>query len=559
MPLPRSLFVRDDPHDVDFTVTQGSWPRDLAGEVIISAPHPTTLDGPHPFFGDGMVYRLSLTPGMHGAPSNSFAWRQRRIDSPSSRLRVKRPDLFTPTIVGVQSPFGHTNAANTNPLVWGKRLFVTWDAGRPVEIDPHSLGYLGDVGRRDEWLTFEVSPQPILPMVMTTAHPVIDSARDCMWTVNTHWGALHVVCWDGSGPLRSWPISNALIPQSVHTITQTREWLIVGDCAFKVEPQVLAGGERSEPNNLTSPLYLIRKEALLEAPPGEEVSCTTITISPEINHYYATWDDSDGIAVLFEHVQNVDIAMTQQSGDVDVLGRPCDPTLRGMYGLPMSPDLTSFVVFDPQTGAVRHRAEQREPELLWTRQLNAMDWSDEGRQQPTVHHTVHQGWRPEGITAKMLALYEDRVDTSLFPADETAPLLVTSSMPDLTITQTHAFGLDDFPSSPIYAPRTTGSAPGGHDGYVVVPIMNDDAFRIEVFDAGNIAQGPLATLTKPGFTVPFLLHAAWMESALPAPPADRIRFSDELQRSNELLDDLAKVVYEVADELDNSVPMNGQT
>lgn len=555
MPLPRSLFDRSEPADVDLRVVQGAWPDDLAGELILSAPHPQTFGGPHPFFGDGTTYRLSLSAGTHGAPADGFAWRQRRIDSPSARLRVKRPDVFTPTVVGVQSPFGHTNAANTNPLPWNGRLFMTWDAGRPVEIDPESLAFLGEVGRREDWLDFEVSPQPLLPMVMTTAHPVVDPERDVMWSVNTHWGSLHVVRWDGHGPVQSWPITDAVIPQSVHTITQTRDWLVVGDCAFKVEPQVLTGGDRTEPNNYSSPLYLIRKDTLEATPPGTEVPATTAVIAPEINHYYATFDDSDGIAVLFEHVADADIAMTQQPGDTDVLGRPCDPALQGMYGLPMSPDLTSLVVYDPETGEVRHRADQRDPERLWTRQLNAMDWSAPGRERPTVHHTVHQGWRPEGITTKMLALYADRVDTGLFPASETEPLLVTSSMPDLDITHTWAWDLDDFPSSPIYAARTGGSEPGGHDGYVVVPIMNDDGFRVEVFDAADVSAGPLATLATPGFTVPFVLHSAWVPAVGPAPDAERVRFADELDRIDELDDDLAAVAREVARELDEQIPM----
>jgi len=555
VPIPRSLFNRADPEDRDLPLVKGSWPADLYGELVLSAPHPSTFDGPHPFFGDGTTYRLSLQPGSHGAPADRFAWRQRRIDSPSARLRAKRPDVFTPTVVGVQSPFGHTNAANTAPLPWKGRLFTTWDAGRPVEIDPLTLGYLGEVGRRDEWLDFEVSPQPLLPMVMTTAHPVIDPERDVLWSVNTHWGSLHVVRWDGHGSMQRWPIAGAVIPQSVHTIAHTRDWIIVGDCAFKVEPQVLSGGDRTEPNNRVSPLYLIRKETLEATPPGQEVACTTITIAPEINHYYATFDDTDGVQVLFEHVENTDIAMTQQPGDLDALGRPCDPALRGLYGLPMSPDRTSLVVFDPESGAVRHRAEQREPDLLWTRQLNAMDWSDEGRSHPTVHHTVHQGWRPEGVTQKMLALYGDRIDRSLLPSEETSPLVVTSSMPDLAVTHVHELGLDDFPSSPIYAPRRGGSQPGGHDGYVVVPIMNDDGFRVEVFDGADVSTGPLATLASPGFTVPFLLHSSWMSTASPAPDAERLRFADELGRIDELPDDLAAVAVEVARELDEGVPM----
>jgi carotenoid cleavage dioxygenase-like enzyme len=92
-------------------------------------------------------------------------------------------------MMGVQSPYGVVNAANTAPLPWGDRLFTTWDVGRPVEVDPVTLGYLGDVGHRDQWHTFEVGPQPVLPLVMSTAHPVIDPDRDVLWTVNTFWGS----------------------------------------------------------------------------------------------------------------------------------------------------------------------------------------------------------------------------------------------------------------------------------------------------------------------------------------------------------------------------------
>ena len=148
----------------------------------------------------------------------------------------------------------------------------------------------------------ELFPQPVLPMVTSTAHPVIDPERDVLWTVNTELGALHVVRWDGVGPLQRWPITGAVMPQSVHTITQTREWLIVADCAFKVEPQVFFGGDRTEPANHSGPVYLIRKDALEATPSGDAVDCIPFELAPEMNHYYARYDDSDGIQVLFEQI-----------------------------------------------------------------------------------------------------------------------------------------------------------------------------------------------------------------------------------------------------------------
>jgi carotenoid cleavage dioxygenase-like enzyme len=563
VPIPRSLLSRDTPTDHDLRVVQGTWPEGLGGELVISAPHPSTFDGPHPFFGEGMLYRLSLQAGTNGAPADRFAWRQRIIDTPSARLRAARPDVFTATMMGVQSPYGVLNGANTAPLPWGDRLFTTWDVGRPVEVDPVSLRFLGEVGHRDEWQVFEVTPQPVLPLVMSTAHPVIDPDRDVLWTVNTHWGQLHVVRWDGEGELRSWPVADAVIPQSVHTITQTRDWLIVADCAYKVEPQVLSGGERTEPANADGPVYLIRKDQLEATPAGQPVSCHTFRVAPENNHYYAVYDDSDGITVLFEHTENSDLAMTQREGDLDALGRPCDPALRGLYGFPMSPDRTTLISFDPVTGTMAHRAELRQPERLWTRQLNAIDWSTEGRARPTRHHMIYQGWRPEAVTQRMLALYGDRVDRTLWPAEETAPLVLTVDHDDLQPLAEHELAMDDYPSSPIFVPRDpgaggsryAGSDPGGHDGWVVLPIMNDAGFRVEVYDADGVGRGPVATLAAPGVTMPFFLHAAWMPTVAAPTDHPRLRFGDELERLGELPDDLADTARSVADDLDQGAPM----
>ena len=566
MPIPRSLLSRQAPTDHDLTVTRGHWPDELTGELVISAPHPRTFDGPHPFFGEGMVYRLSLQPGRHGAPPGALAWRQAIVDSPSARLRAKRPDLFEATMVGVRSPFGVVNAANTAPLPWGDRLFLTWDAGRPVEVDPVTLRYLGDVGHRSSWVEFSMGAEPVLPMVMSTAHPVIDPEREVLWTVNLHWGTPHIIRWDGaSGTVDRWPVEGAIVPQSVHTISQTRDWLVVADCAFKVEPQVIAGGPRTEPANHSGPVHLIRKADLEATPPGQPVSFQTFEMAPENNHYYANWDDTDGITILFEHTECADIAMVQKVGDTDALGRPCDPALAGLYGFPMAPDRTTLLTFDPASGQIVHRAELRKPDLLWTRQLNAMDWSTEGRTDPTVHHTVHQGFRPEAITQEMLALYGDRVDRTLMPPAETTPKVVTTALPDLEVTAVHELAMDDFPTSPIFVPRDpgsdpgrsrhAGSKPGGHDGFVVVPILNDDGFRVEVFDAADVGRGPVAVASAPGMHVPFLLHASWMTTPVTSSPGPGNAFADELDRLGELPDDLAAVVLEVARELEEGVPI----
>ncbi len=559
MPLPRSILQPVVPEDRDLAVVAGAIPEGLTGECFIAAPHTSTLGPPHAFFGAGMTYVLSLEPGTRGAAPGTFAWRQAWIDSPSARLQQKRPDAFVRSMLGTHSPFGLVNAANTASLPWGDRMFMTWDVGRPVEIDPVSLRYLGEVGRRDEWQVFDLLPGPVLPMITSTAHPIIDPDRDCLWTVNTYFGQLHIVRWDGEGPIQRWPIANAVVPQSVHTITQTRDWLVVGDCAFKVEAAVLTGGDRTEPANADEPIYLIRKADLDAAKSGTEVGCLRYELAPEMNHYYAQYDDRDGVVVMFEHTQNADIAMAAREGDIDAWGRPTDPAFYGLYGFSMTPARTTMHCFDPQRGERLEVAEIYDPERYHTRQLSAFDWSAEGWEHPEAVHSVYHGFRPEAVQQRMLDLYADRVDRAMLPTEEMPCTLATHSWDGLqTISEYRWRDTTDVATSPIFVPRSAGrdgrsrhagERPGGLHGFVVVPVLSDHGMRVEIFDANNVGAGPLCTLASPNHAVPFVLHSAWTPTLGVVTDTDHAAFGDELGQIDQLDDDLANVAREVAREL----------
>ena len=83
----------------------------------------------------------------------------RRIETPISRIRAELPHLFRLKGVQETSPFGFTNFANTNVQDLNGRLFIGYDAGRPVEVDPETLETLTPVGRNAEWL--QTLPGPV--------------------------------------------------------------------------------------------------------------------------------------------------------------------------------------------------------------------------------------------------------------------------------------------------------------------------------------------------------------------------------------------------------------
>jgi carotenoid cleavage dioxygenase-like enzyme len=70
------------------------------------------------------------------------------------------------------SPFGITNLANTNVQVLDDRLFVGYDVGRQLEVDPDTLDYITPVGRTDEWL--QALPGLLEPLIPVAAHPAPD-------------------------------------------------------------------------------------------------------------------------------------------------------------------------------------------------------------------------------------------------------------------------------------------------------------------------------------------------------------------------------------------------
>ncbi|MBG0830150.1 carotenoid oxygenase family protein [Planomonospora sp. ID67723] len=555
MPIPRSILTKGDLPDLELTVVSGRWPDDISGYFLISTSDQRS-NPIHAFFGDGILVRLSLTPDAGGR----FAWRPRVIDSPSVRLRRMRPELFQAGPVGTNSPFGAVNAANTAPLPWGDRLFATWDAGRPIEVDPATLAFVAEVGHRDDWAP--VLDAPVLPSILSTAHPVIDPERGCLWSVTRDplTGVLSVVRYDGSGRrVRRWPVEGALFPQATHTITQTRDWLVLADTAYKVDfDEVLGSGDRKVANNPDGPLVLVRKSRLEETPSGEAVQGEVFRIAPEVNHFYAAYDDSGGVRVLLEHTPGVDIGMYLREDDLDAFGRPVDPALRGMYCHGMSPAVTTVMEFDPVGGRITEVARLRDPERYWQAELSAIDWSFEGQLAPTRHHLLFQGFHPEAVSQRVLRNYGERIDRSLFPGEQTPAVLASLERDSLKPLSEWAWGLDDYPTSPAFVPRApgangrsryAGAAPGGHEGYLVVIVHNDRRFRVELFDASDVSKGPIAVLAPPlGVVAPFMIHAAWMPTALPHDPSvERLRFADDLDdRLTQLDPDLQEVVREVA-------------
>ncbi|MFP8880273.1 MAG: carotenoid oxygenase family protein [Myxococcota bacterium] len=568
MPLPKTLSTSEHT-DLDLKLVEGQWPDGISGEFVVVAPGPKTDEIAYQLFTEGHTIRLSLRAGTDGAASDRFAWRARKIRNPSVRLFEQCRDACAAGPAGYSSPFGMLNMANTAVMPWGDRLLATWDVGRPVELDPVSLEFLAEAGSKRSW--GQSIPVPgILPFIFSTAHPVVDPDRDCLWTVKLSPSADHpghvettVVRWDGvSTEVRTWPVTGAHFSGTMHTITQTRNWLILADSGnFKPDPGEMGGGERTVLIDYESPVFLVRKDDLESTPSGQPVPMKKFMIAPPTAHLYAVYDDADGIRVIFENMDLEDLAIYHKPGDVDVFGERIDPSQIGLYNMAMAPSSFTELEFDVENGKLHGRAKLRE-DWTWSKQLSAMDWSPAGLSAPTVHHQLVHGWRPHNVSRRALEIYKDRVDPDELPSEETPATLFSMNRGDLEVRSRYDYPTTDgMPTSPIFVPRNPGrdrfglegSDPGGHDGWVVVPVLADSGLQIDVFDADAVGKGPVARLAAPaGETVPLLLHSCWMPRAVPAPEVQRLRFGDDFEDSDlALLDDgLKDAVHAVARDLD---------
>ncbi|MFV0318618.1 MAG: carotenoid oxygenase family protein [Microthrixaceae bacterium] len=572
MPVPSSITTA--PHqDLDLTLVSGEWPHDISGEFVVSAPQ-IQPGLPYALFGPGRLCRLSLRPGTHGAAADRFAWRTRVVDSPSARIFEGAPEHFTAGPTGYTSVLGVPNQANTAPLPWGDRLFATWDVGRPVEVDPDSLCFLGEVGHRDTWGAQTLDMGGVLPFFLSSAHPVVDPDRGCMWTVklgiDLASGAqtMHVVHWPGDGTeVKVWPVEGALVYGGSHSLTQSAEFLLLADSGnFRTDMNEMAGGARTVTIDDDAAGYILRKEEILATPVGEPVTPTVTRIAPTAGHFYARWDDADGLSVIFEHMDRMDLGFRMEADDLDANGDPVDPGLIGFYNTAMAPTTCSEVVFDPVSGSCRTEAVLRD-DWTWNLELSAMDWSHEALADPTLHHIAYQGFRPGAVSRRAVELYGDRLDP--LPSGDTPGMLVSLDRGSLDVAARYEYpDTSDHITSPAFVPRDpgvgaryrsrsryAGTDPGGHDGYVVMPVLSDAGMRVEVFDAARVGDGPVATLATPGAQcVPLLLHSAWM----PTPDGavhdhERVCFADELAgRVESLPAELASLVNQVAGELQDS-------
>lgn len=532
-------------------VLAGELPAQLRGHAFISGS--IASPGRPAFSGEGVLYRIDFGAGEVALtrallrPPCFYADQALEDADDVALLRFRDLGLtrLSP-LLGVRTVLG------TSPVALRDRMIVTTDAGRPWEFDPRTLELVTPIGDIDEWRGTIPAPW-VFPLQLTSAHPVADPRTGELFTANygtpgpaPHF--CHLVRFGGPGDLEHFqPVDDSgapvVIHQCVHQIGLTRNHVILQDSAFVVEirqlvadavalvapdlpgKELLAGSLHA--HRPTTVLYLIPRAAM---PPGSGGSVDAPTPVPSIRveldgesvHFFAQYDDDRELTVIVPHTPTLDVSEWIREGERMVDGSRADD----LADLPVPCALTEGTIavhtLDPRTGeSLEYRTISNQQ--TWGLGLGAQSPADPTLPIETLFFNT-SGFFPELLPQRLVKAYAHRVDTSLLPIESgRPPRLLAFDVATATLTD-YACPNGWCILSPVFIPRH--DRPHGREGYVLclahaaagVPrTPGSSGEEVWIFDATDIARGPVCRLGHPELDFAFTVHGAWVPALRPSP------------------------------------------
>lgn len=527
--LTKNLFRGQGERNHRLTVTEGRWPTDVDGSVLVVGPDKRRAEG-HWFGARGLLEKISMAPDRDGR-----IWVEHRlIDTPLQRIRRWLPFLFANVAFAEVSPFGVTNLANTAVISIDDRVFVGYDAGRPVEVDPETLDYLTAVGANDEWL--QCAPGVLEPLCAVAAHPAADVDEHCLWFVNYSQIAppdvaaeTYLARWDLDGPVHRWRVEGMSPFDSIHDIKVTENHLIFSDLPFVIEPGMFKGEPRQQRNQDHTKLWIVAKADVAATEPGGSVTATEVRIPMPTGHLFADHREVDGLLrVALQHIPLSDLMIAMAADSIShTTGRSIDGQYEGLIAQAVQPSVVGRYEIDPATGQVRSSDLAVDQERLWGGVLLTSDVTrPEARARQRQLWFASMGFDPDLIPEEWWALYGEANDGIVAPAElpaEAVPgSLARIDLESMKVAEVWTYTDGSFPSPPTFVPRVGSDDPD--DGYVVVVVHQDGPKEIQIFDASHIEAGPLARASAASFNPSLLLHSCFVPNRV-GPRPSRYRVS----------------------------------
>jgi carotenoid cleavage dioxygenase-like enzyme len=505
---------------------EGHWPDDVDGRIFIVGPDHRE-PGAHWFAAQGLLLRASCQPNEAGR----LEVETRRIRTPLDGLREALPGWFRTNGVQEVSPFGFTNFANTNVQPIADRLFVGYDVGRPIEVDPETLEYLTPVGRNAEWL--QTLPAAVEPMIAVAAHPAPDFEEGALYFANyklipLNGAELRLCRWGLEGDVEHWPLEGVPHFDSIHDVKCTRDHVIIMDLPFVSDPVGPVPGQERRRVQDFARLFIVAKAALQSTPIGSAVPYRMLEL-PMMGGHIAVDRAQSGseITVYLSHHPITDLGSCIEADDrIHGSGAPFPEDLVGLPPIAQQPVAIGRYRIDADSGKVLEQSLASNVEAFWGGALFSQDlYSGAARDRQRALWMSSIGFDPQLVSERWWRSYSEVHENVLvaprdLPRQSVPGALARIDLEEMTFADLYTYPAGSFAHPATFVPRR-GRRDGG--GYVIVMVHRDGDKSLEIFDAQDLSRGPLASASAKGFGPALMLHSCWMpERRGPRPSSYRV-------------------------------------
>ncbi|MCU0446558.1 MAG: carotenoid oxygenase family protein [Microscillaceae bacterium] len=385
--------------------------------------------------------------------------------------------------------------------------------------------------------------------------------------------------WNGKpGNLDKWNIvdqtgKNLVIEQCMHQMGLTQDYIILADSSFKFAIDILINNPF--PNNYkidrfiravtASPmlpylsLYLVKRADLQSGKKQITAIKLNQPIPIEAVHFSADYlNPNHQITVYLAH--NTAACMAEWLRPFDTLGinpsQPVEKDLLGMFAIgAMDIGRIGKFVIDGNTGAIvaenilhaTGNLQDIDHIGAHTWELGLYTYRDIISPNKVVDKIENMYFICYGLDPRMLTQFiEDlysEYPNRIVPKDQILKYTAQGLPSALIRVNMNTMQIEDFWQYPIdfnmrsiqFVPRKGGNPNDSQDGYILVSSVNVVAgtspkqytAEIWLFDAANLAQGPICKLVNSQMTFAFTLHSAWLETAQDATPTYKINIQED--------------------------------
>ena len=542
--FPRGYMKATDRNlDLDLELVEGEIPAGIKGHVFTMESAPTK-EKVNLAAGRGMICRFNLS-------EEKISLTRRKLNTPSAKafdyFQTGRQRFKKFGLAYLSNRLGPANFCNTafTKLADG-RLAISYDGGRPFEIDPISLDVVTPIGARTEWrsalpkIAGIISTSWTFDLNRATAHPFYDQNTAEFFSVNFdttlntglgNFGAsfLDLVVWNLDGKLRKHRILDKngrriVIKEAVHSICVTKNFILIFDTPFALEVEQLLGGNVTRPPAFQTPCYIIERRQLKKN--GNTLRAATVTLTKEWEHVFALYDD-DGQNLRFMGASSpaTDFSESLTEGDRYRDGSKVPSDLHGMIAGAL--DEGEYGVFDVSVkGTNAELQEFTEVSALdrgWLIALPSLKEDTAGKLDASESYWTSFGYQPELISQRVFNSLKDyphrKVATRDLPEAPTPSALQRVDVESASVVDSYDAPLGWILTSPLYIPSKNLS--GEHANAHVLVIANSNptdnvstGCEIWIFEANNLSAGPVCRLTHPELILGFSLHSCYLEKLM---------------------------------------------